>query len=1132
MSSFVDRLTRRKFVTFEDTELPRVLNTVDLTLLGVGSTIGVGIYVLAGKVASETAGPAVTISFLIAAVASVLAGLCYAEFGARVPKAGSAYVYTYVCIGEFVAFVIGWNLILEYVIGTASVASGYSGYVDKLTNNTISIALTEAMPINVSFLSSYPNFLAFGLSFAISVALSLGVKNSSRMNNLFTTVNMLVIIYVIIAAGTKANVKNWAIPESSLNDTCTEDLRKNQEDWGVGGFTPYGFNGIMQGAASCFFGFVGFDCIATTGEEAINPQRSIPIAISISLLLVFLSYFGISSVLTLAVPYCMADPDAPLVELFVQLGWEVSKWIVSVGALVGFSASLFGAMFPLPRVIYAMANDGLVFRFLSRVDKRFHTPAIATLLSGLFSGLMSMFFDLDKLVDMMSIGTLLAYSIVAVCVMLLRYAEGEDTHLKSSSESGDTRKSHFSSEHSAMAYVKQLFNVKGLKEPTDLSSSLASYATLSYCCLAFILALLLKLLQTQLAQGDLRAIMGVGITALLCFLNIVVLSRQPESKNKLSFKVPFVPWTPALSALFNLYLMANLPVDTWIRFGIWMAIGFLIYFGYGLWNSSEELSTSEAKYGINNPAFIGNGKMDKNPNGLVIPTIEIHLATPANSRPNTPKAIEKNKQKTPLPISPLVAVVIEPRQSASTDVDVVDTGYSSEQEIQIAIVLSDKVSSEVTKGEEKRLQSETRDSHLKGDHPSLSMLSEGTREPFSDDDHGRDLSPLPGEEVSMTNREENKSLETVKKTGNSNSGCVSLQQLFEDNPTKLNDSVKDDPNDPGYVTLEDVKAQIAEIHVATENKMETSENLTNTESANKEKALPLENSEKVGDSDSSDKFNKQEDPIYATVNKKAKNKSGPLKDASDFNNSLSEDNMEDQPVLRNVQSAPILYPSTPPPTPPPIPFKLIGYSHSSVPSTPVSNKHPFKILKRNSSFDGIPPSSPDSPHARRLGNKFVIIPVKEPGTDSDNDSINLVSSQASLLDDEQESHAQNIDEQNVLMNELVLKLENHSELSASDIHKGEKPHKIFTIGSDDSLESALMGTNTNNFINNLPSPTITNQTREFKKVFSKDSALEVLDTIRERGESKILSGEEDKTDVKTSGKSIETSADAGSVLEK
>ena len=338
-------------------------------------------------------------------------------------------MYAYVTVGEFIAFVIGWNLLLEYVIGTASVARAYSGYLDSLLNNTMQNHFREAMPINISFLSPYPDFCAFLITLALTIILSCGVKESTRFNNLFTALNIMVVVFVTIFGFINADLNNWKISESDLPKT------NGTETFGQGGFLPYGINGVLAGAATCFYGFVGFDAIATSGEEALNPQKSIPISLILSLSIIFLSYCGISSVLTLMVPYFAQDVSAPLPGAFQYVGWPVGRWIVAVGAILGLSTSLLGAMFPLPRVIYAMASDGVIFRGLATIHPRFQTPFLATILSGIITGLLgtnwiiadykywkprkllsinylAMLLDLKSLVDMMSIGTLMAYMIV------------------------------------------------------------------------------------------------------------------------------------------------------------------------------------------------------------------------------------------------------------------------------------------------------------------------------------------------------------------------------------------------------------------------------------------------------------------------------------------------------------------------------------------------------------------------------------------------------------------------------------------------------------------------------------------------------------------------------------------------
>ena len=298
------------------------------------------------------------------------------------PLCGSAYVYTYVTVGEFVAFVIGWNLLLEYVIGTASVARAYSGYLDSLVNNTMQNHFRAAMPIDISFLSEYPDFFALLITLALTAVLSVGVKESTRFNNLFTALNIGIVGFVTIFGFIHADFDNWKL---SVDDIPKQN---NTNSFGDGGFFPYGINGVLSGAATCFYGFVGFDAIATSGEEALNPQRSIPISLMVSLFIIFLSYCGVSSVLTLMVPYFKQSVTAPLPFAFQYVGWPVGRWIVAVGALLGLSTSLLGAMFPLPRVILAMAQDGVIFRFLATIHPRFQTPFIATIISGIITGVL------------------------------------------------------------------------------------------------------------------------------------------------------------------------------------------------------------------------------------------------------------------------------------------------------------------------------------------------------------------------------------------------------------------------------------------------------------------------------------------------------------------------------------------------------------------------------------------------------------------------------------------------------------------------------------------------------------------------------------------------------------------------
>lgn len=561
-------LCRKKTFTDEvepgKEKLKRVLDIFDLTALGIGSTLGCGVYVLAGTVAKSISGPAVVLSFILAAIVSSFSGVCYAEFAGRVPKAGSAYIYSYVTVGEFIAFFIGWTLYIEHTIGTASVAKAMTNYLDALLGDPQKRYFKKHFPMHVDFLGEYPDLASFFFVIFIALIVAWGVKKSSSLNKAFTFLNLLTLGTVVVSGFFLGKLSNWFIPKSEIPPGV---------NGGNGGFSPFGWNGIIAGAARCFYGYIGFDSIATTGEETRDPKRTIPLAIVLSLFFVTLAYSSVASVLTLMWPYYDQDPDAPLPAIYENMGMPIIKYMVTCGAVFALMTTLLGCLFPIPRILYAMSSDGLLFKCLSMVNEKTKTPVLATMICGIGTGLLSSMFNLEQLVEMTSIGTLMSYLMVCVCILILRYKNNNAV-----SQDLDNSEVHI---------IYKWWNASNTGLINTDSQYVSRVLILVYTFAAIVFCICMTNIDNCEGPLQLSLTIVIGISVIILLISILMLCKLPQAVENLSFRVPFVPLVPCLSILLNIYLMMQLNIKTWMRFGIGIAIGLLIYAFYGVHNSLE-----------------------------------------------------------------------------------------------------------------------------------------------------------------------------------------------------------------------------------------------------------------------------------------------------------------------------------------------------------------------------------------------------------------------------------------------------------------------------------------------------------------------------------------------------------------
>jgi APA family basic amino acid/polyamine antiporter len=488
--------------------LKKTLTGLNLTTLGIGAIIGAGIFVLTGQAAAQYAGPAIVISFIISGIACAFAGLCYAEFASMIPISGSAYTYSYATLGEFLAWIIGWDLILEYLFAASTVSVGWSGYVvsflkdfgifiptaftaatgsvlvevpelgwQQLTDNLASGLLAKGISVDaLPHVTAIINLPAMFIIAALTALLIIGIRESANFNNIMVIVKVAVIILFIAIGIAFVQAGNWH-----------PFIPKNTGVWG-----HFGWSGILRGAGVIFFAYIGFDAVSTAAQEAKNPQRDMPIGILGSLSISTVLYILVAIVLTGIVSYTTLNVSDP-VAVGVDAMGKSMFWlrpIVKIAAIAGLSSVILVMLMGQPRIFYSMSKDGLLPPIFSKVHAKYKTPYISTILTGCVAIVLAGVLPISILGELVSIGTLLAFAIVCISIIVLR-------------------------------------------------------------------------------------------------------KTRPDIERP--FRTPFVPLIPILGALICFVQMAALPMDTWLRLIIWMALGFIIYFAYGYRHSKLRNLNSPSK---------------------------------------------------------------------------------------------------------------------------------------------------------------------------------------------------------------------------------------------------------------------------------------------------------------------------------------------------------------------------------------------------------------------------------------------------------------------------------------------------------------------------------------------------------